>query len=71
MSDGTDYPTGEEWDFGDDAARQDDPLLDALMVLAKLHGRQVTRAGLTAGLPLENNRLTVSLFSRAAQRAFL
>lgn len=41
------------------------------MLLTKLHGRTASRAGLTAGLPLVNNRLTVELFSRSAERAGL
>ena len=49
----------------------DDPLLDCLMQLAKLHGRPSTRNGLISGLPLVMNRLTVELFHRAADRADL
>jgi ATP-binding cassette subfamily C protein LapB len=41
------------------------------MLLTKLHGRPASRAGLTAGLPLVHNRLTVELFSRSAERAGL
>lgn len=60
-----------DWNLGEDTDRLDDPLLDCLMVLAKLHGRPASRAGLTAGLPLVHNRLTVELFSRSAERAGL
>ncbi len=60
-----------DWNLGEDTDRFDDPLLDCLMLLAKLHGRPASRAGLTAGLPLVNNRLTVELFSRSAERAGL
>ncbi len=49
----------------------DDPLLDCLMQLTKLHGRPAARTGLISGLPLVMNRLTVELFSRAADRADL
>jgi len=49
----------------------DDPLLDCLMQLAKLHGRSATRTSLSSGLPLVHNRLTVELFPRAADRAGL
>ncbi len=59
----------EEWNLGEDSDRHDDPLLDCLMQLAKLHGRPASRTGLTSGLPLVYNRLTVELFSRAAARA--
>lgn len=49
----------------------DDPLLDCLMQLTKLYGRPAARTGLVSGLPLVMNRLTVELFSRAADRADL
>ena len=48
-----------------------DPLLDALVVIARSHGRQVSRDSLRSGLPLVDNRLTPALVSRAAQRADL
>lgn len=48
-----------------------DELLDCLLILARSHGVTITREGATAGLPLENGRLTPSLFSRAAHRAGL
>jgi len=48
-----------------------DPLLEALVYIARALGRQVSREGLTAGLPLENNRLQPSLMPRAADRAGL
>jgi ATP-binding cassette subfamily C protein LapB len=57
-----------DWNLGGDTDTHDDPLLDCLMQLAKLHGRSATRTGLSSGLPLVNNRLTVELFSRAADR---
>ena len=60
-----------DWNLGEDTDRQDDPLLDCLITLTKLHGRSATRTGLSAGLPLVQNRLTVELFSRAADRADL
>lgn len=60
-----------DWNLGEDTDRRDDPLLDCLMLLSKLHGRPASRAGLIAGLPLVNNCLTVELFSRSAERAGL
>jgi ATP-binding cassette subfamily C protein LapB len=60
-----------DWNLGEDTDRQDDPLLDCLIALTKLHGRSATRRGLSAGLPLVHNHLTVELFSRAADRADL
>ena len=49
----------------------DDPLLDCLIQLTKLHGRPAARTGLISGLPLVKNSLTVELFARAADRADL
>ncbi|MBW2505692.1 MAG: type I secretion system permease/ATPase, partial [Deltaproteobacteria bacterium] len=60
-----------DWNLGGDIDAHDDPLLDCLMQLAKLHGRSATRTSLSTGLPLVHNRLTVELFARAADRAGL
>jgi ATP-binding cassette subfamily C protein LapB len=49
----------------------DDPLLECLVQLARLHGRATSKTALVAGLPLVKNRLTVELFPRAAERADL
>ncbi|MEH6551457.1 MAG: type I secretion system permease/ATPase [Pseudomonadales bacterium] len=46
----------------------EDPLLQCLLALGRIHGSTSTPEGLTAGLPLENARLTPSLFARAASR---
>ncbi|MFA7293560.1 MAG: type I secretion system permease/ATPase [Rhodocyclaceae bacterium] len=46
-----------------------DPLLGCLVEMTRLHGRPGTRAALIAGIPLENGRLTPSLFPRSASRA--
>ena len=46
-----------------------DPLLACLVELTRLYGRPSTRAALSAGLPLGAERLTPSLFARAASRA--
>ena len=46
----------------------DDPLLDCLHVITRLHGRPVSTAALVAGMPLEEGKLTPSLFIRAAER---
>ncbi|MFC4351010.1 type I secretion system permease/ATPase [Fodinicurvata halophila] len=45
-----------------------DPLLEALAFLSKYHHRPTSRDALVAGLPLDNGRLTVELFSRCAAR---
>ena len=49
----------------------DDPLLDGLLILCKLHGAAVSRSSLCAGLPLAEQRLTLDLLPRAAARAGL
>lgn len=49
----------------------DDPLLDALMIICKLHNINTSRNVLTTGLPLESHRLTLDAFPRAAGRAGL
>ena len=49
----------------------EDELLACLLVLAKSHGENLTRDAALAGLPIENGRLTPSLFARAAHRAGL
>ncbi len=48
-----------------------DELLDCLLILAQCHGETPTREAIMAGLPVENQRLTPSLFERAAKRAHL
>lgn len=48
-----------------------DPLTDALLFLAAHHGRALSRQALLASLPIENGRLNVALFERAANRAGL
>ncbi len=45
-----------------------DPLVQCLMALSRHHGGAATFESLLSGLPLEGNRLTPSLFSRAASR---
>lgn len=61
----------EKKDYHDPRSRLDDPLLDCLLILCSLHGKPASRASLSSGLPLENNRLTLDIFSRAATRAGL
>ncbi len=53
--------------FKDNNAR--DPLLEALVAVTRLHHRPNSAESLTAGLPLEDGRLTPSLFVRAARAA--
>ncbi len=51
--------------------RHDDPLLDSLLSLCSLHQKSVSRAMLTAGMPLPEPRLSAGLLPRAAARAGL
>lgn len=64
-------PSISGWNPGEHSEIHNDRLLDCLMTMAKLHGLPASRAGLVAGLPLVHNRITVELFSRAAERAGL
>lgn len=50
------------------AARPDDPLLESLAALTRLHGRAVSPRALAAGLPLAGGRFTPDLLVRAAER---
>jgi len=52
-------------------ANQSDDLLVCLQIVARAHGCASTRDALMSGLPLEGNRLSPSLFARAAKRAHL
>jgi len=56
------------WDAPPDVLH-DDPLLDCLVELTRLHGVPSTAQALAAGLPLAGNRLTPALLVRAASRA--
>ncbi|MCH4563633.1 type I secretion system permease/ATPase [Halomonas sp. EGI 63088] len=48
-----------------------DELLECLQTIAQVHGHAATAESLTAGLPLEEGRLTPAVFPRAASRAGL
>ncbi|MFT0849837.1 type I secretion system permease/ATPase [Achromobacter sp. F4_2707] len=47
----------------------DDPLVACLVEISKLHGNPVSAQALTSGLPLVDDKLTLSLLPRAAARA--
>ncbi|ARP90979.1 type I secretion system permease/ATPase [Bordetella genomosp. 9] len=55
----------------DPRATHDDPLLDCLVELTRVHGVPATAQALSAGLPLIDQRLTPALLPRAAARARL
>lgn len=61
----------EDWKLGGDTDTHNDPLLDCIVMLSRVHGHPVSRNAVRAGLPLVNNMLTVELFPRAARRAGL
>lgn len=60
-----------EWKIPLDAWITDDPLLRCLIILTRLYQHPFSEQTLTAGLPLEDGRLTPELFLRAANRAGL
>jgi ATP-binding cassette subfamily C protein LapB len=55
---------------GPGAGRSDD-LLECLLLIARMHGRAITRDAVLAGLPAADEGLKPSLFDRAARRAGL
>lgn len=63
--------TSQALPTSDPRDRYDDPLLDSLLSLCALHQKSVSRAMLTAGLPLPQQRLTAELLPRAAARGGL
>ncbi|MBB6521490.1 type I secretion system permease/ATPase [Pseudoteredinibacter isoporae] len=48
-----------------------DPLLESLLIIARIEHLPISETSLTAGLPLINERLTPKLFIRSAERAGL
>ncbi len=62
--------SSREW-RADPRAAHEDPLLECLVELTRIHGVTATGQALSAGLPLENHKLTPSLLPRAAARARL
>ncbi|HPL47410.1 MAG TPA: type I secretion system permease/ATPase [Smithella sp.] len=71
MSNDHDDCNENTWNVLENQDVHDDPLLDCLIVLSRIYGRNISKASLIAGLPLVQNRLTVKLFNRAANRADL
>jgi ATP-binding cassette subfamily C protein LapB len=57
--------------LGSASWRRHDPLLSALIEISRIHGRGLTPEGFLSGLPLQDGRLTPSIFRRAAARAGL
>ena len=46
-------------------------LMECLLLVANLEGRLTSKASISSGLPLEDGRLTMMMFNRAANRAGL
>ncbi len=67
----TDTNSTPQWKVPIEALISDDPLLRSLVILTRLYQHPFSAQTLTAGLPLENGRLTPDLFLRAAARAGL
>jgi ATP-binding cassette subfamily C protein LapB len=61
-------PTSQPLGVREDLAHPD-PLLDCLLEVCRLNGVGTSRAALSAGLPLVQGRLTLTLAERAAARA--
>ncbi len=59
----------DSWPLEADRVAIQDPLVDALRILAGYYGRRTSNASLTAGLPVPATGITPLLFSRAAERA--
>jgi len=60
-----------KWAIDLDETYPDDALLSCLMIITKYYQNPYSAAALSAGLPLVDNKLTPSLFERAAERAHL
>ena len=55
--------------FAIEASRVDDPLLECLVTLGKIHHKPLSKEALISGLPLVDNQLTPKLFLRSASNA--
>jgi len=61
----------DSWPLEADRVAIQDPLVDALRILAGFYGRRTSNASLTAGLPIPGTGITPILFGRAAERTGL
>jgi ATP-binding cassette subfamily C protein LapB len=55
--------------MADQTSTEPDTLLASLVILTRIHHKPYSAESLTAGLPLDNGRLTPELFIRASERA--
>ena len=60
-----------QWQLPPEVLSSGDPLLKCLALLTRFYNHAFSEETLSAGLPLDNGRLTPGLFSRAADRAGL
>ncbi len=63
--------TVDSWPLEADRIAIQDPLVDALRILAGYYGRRTSNASLTAGLPVPSTGITPILFGRASERTGL
>jgi len=63
--------TADSWPLEADRVAIQDPLVDALRIMAGYYGRRTSFASLTAGLPVPPTGITPMLFTRAAERTGL
>lgn len=61
----------DSWPLEADRLAMQDPLVDALRILAGYYGRRTSPGALTAGLPIPSTGITPILFTRAAERTGL
>lgn len=61
----------DSWPLEADRVAIQDPLVDALRILAGYYGRRTSVTSLTAGLPVPPSGITPLLYARAAERASL
>ncbi|MCG6931132.1 MAG: type I secretion system permease/ATPase [Desulfofustis sp.] len=71
MTAATDSRAETTWKIKNVSDTVDDPIADCLVMLSRIYGQPISRTALRAGLPLENNRLSIHLTARAAARAGL
>jgi ATP-binding cassette subfamily C protein LapB len=57
------------WQVNKDVENRHDLLLHCLVIITKLHHKPFSADSLTAGLPLEDHKLTLEVLPRAAERA--
>ena len=49
MSDNSAIPINNDWNIAENQDMHEDPLLDCLIILTKMYGRNISKASLSAG----------------------